>query len=197
MAGSYGVDGYILHTQMPVSKQASQRERSVGGQKKRWSDVVVSDLRRGDPLEDWRKITQNRGAWRCLLVEALVKINKQAKVREKERKDERNEGGKEMRHQSHYPGSVRKLVVLSFVSPRMAWSICAADSWMDGRNKGAVSSLWPKIQVTRIQNAQAVLSGLKPDVPTACTVLRQNAEEEVCVYYEYTRESCFLVNVVM
>ena len=66
-------------------------KRSVGGQKKRWNDVVVSDLKRGDLLEDWRKITQDRQAWRCLVAEALGKINKHTEVREKERKDERKQ----------------------------------------------------------------------------------------------------------
>ena len=46
--------------------------------------VCVRDL-----LEDWKKIAQDRGTWRCLVAEALGKINEQAKVREKERKDER------------------------------------------------------------------------------------------------------------
>ena len=55
----------------------------------KWNELVVSDLKKGDLLEDWRKIAQDRGAWRCLVEEALGEINKQAEVREKERKDER------------------------------------------------------------------------------------------------------------
>ena len=64
-------------------------KRSVGSQKKRWNDVVVSDFKRGELLEDWREIAQDRGAWRCLVTDAVEAINEQAEAKEKERKDER------------------------------------------------------------------------------------------------------------
>ena len=47
--------------------------RSVGGQKKRWSDMMMEDLKRCDLLEDWKETAQDRGAWRCFVMEALSK----------------------------------------------------------------------------------------------------------------------------
>ena len=63
-------------------------KRSIGGQTRRWNNVVVSDLKRGDLLEDWRETDQDRGAWRCLVVDAIANINEQAEGR----KGEGNEG---------------------------------------------------------------------------------------------------------
>ena len=63
--------------------------RSAGGQKKRWCDVLVSDLKWCDMWDDWRKIAKDRGAWRCLVREAASDFNDHKEAHEKERKDER------------------------------------------------------------------------------------------------------------
>ena len=63
--------------------------RSVGGQKKRWCDVLVSDLKWCDLWDNWRKIAQDRGAWRCLVMEAASDFNEHEEACEKEKKDER------------------------------------------------------------------------------------------------------------
>ena len=39
-------------------------KRSAGGQKRRWDDVLMGDLKRCDLLEDWKETVQDRGAWR-------------------------------------------------------------------------------------------------------------------------------------
>ena len=53
-----------------VSRPLSGK-RSVSGQKRRWNDVVVNDRKRGELLEDWEEIAQDRGPWRCLVEVAL------------------------------------------------------------------------------------------------------------------------------
>ena len=62
---------------------------SAGGQKRRWNDVLVGDLKSYDLLDDWRKIAQDRGAWICLVMGALMDINEHMEVLEEEKKDER------------------------------------------------------------------------------------------------------------
>ena len=37
-------------------------KRSVGGQKRRWNDVLMGDLKRYGLLEDWKETAQDRGA---------------------------------------------------------------------------------------------------------------------------------------
>ena len=43
---------------------------------------MVSDLKREDQLENWRETTQDRGAWRWLVEDAMADINAWAEVRE-------------------------------------------------------------------------------------------------------------------
>ena len=45
--------------------------RSVGVQKRRWYDVLASDFKWGDLWDVQCKIAQDRGAWRCLVMERL------------------------------------------------------------------------------------------------------------------------------
>ena len=63
--------------------------RSVGGQKRRWCDVLVSDFKWCDLWDDWWKIAQRRGAWRCLVMEVASNLNDHKEAHEKEKKDER------------------------------------------------------------------------------------------------------------
>ena len=37
--------------------------RAAGGQKYRWNDLVVKDLKRCGMDEDWRVVAQDRRAW--------------------------------------------------------------------------------------------------------------------------------------
>ena len=39
-------------------------KRSVGGQKRRWNEVVKDDLKKCDLLADWRDVASQREAWR-------------------------------------------------------------------------------------------------------------------------------------
>ena len=49
--------------------------RSVGGQKKRWCDMLVIDLKWCDLWDDLRKIAKDRGTWRCLVRETASDYN--------------------------------------------------------------------------------------------------------------------------
>ena len=44
-------------------------KRSIGGQKKRWSDMMMEGLKRCDLVENYRD------AWRCFVMEALSNVN--------------------------------------------------------------------------------------------------------------------------
>ena len=41
----------------------SQEKQSLGGQRRRWNDLVMSDLRKCDPLVYRREISRKRAAW--------------------------------------------------------------------------------------------------------------------------------------
>ena len=62
-------------------------------------DVVVSDIKRGDLLEDQGTIAQEEVIGGCLVVDALINFNEQADKIEKEKKDERK--GREEDDMSH------------------------------------------------------------------------------------------------
>ena len=49
--------------------------RSAGGQKLRWNDQVVRDLRSCDLNDDWRTIAQDRSEWRSKIRAATQKLN--------------------------------------------------------------------------------------------------------------------------
>ena len=51
-------------------------KNSVGGQTRRWNNLVLSDLKKCDLLPDWRDMTHERGAWRCLVKEASAELNR-------------------------------------------------------------------------------------------------------------------------
>ena len=80
------MEGCRLPKCLLMCKPAKGR-RSVGGQKKRWSDMMMEDLKRCDLLEDWKETAQDRGAWRCFVMEALSNVNERMEAQEKERKD--------------------------------------------------------------------------------------------------------------
>ena len=88
---------FVNPRMLPGCRPVIQR-RSAGGQKKRWCDVLVSDLKWCDLWDDWRKIVKDIGAWRCLVREAASDFNDHKETHEKERKDgrkkRREEGAK-------------------------------------------------------------------------------------------------------
>ena len=51
--------------------------------------MLVGNLKSCDLLDDWRKIAQDRGSWRCLVMDALMDLKEHMEVQEEERKDER------------------------------------------------------------------------------------------------------------
>ena len=64
-------------------------KRSVGGQKRRWNDLVLSDLKKIYLLPDSRDMAHERGAWRCLVKEASAELNRSLEEDELKKKDER------------------------------------------------------------------------------------------------------------
>ena len=57
-------------------------------EKKRRNDIMMEDLRRCDLLVDWKEIDQDKGAWRCLVMDALSNVNEYMDTQEKERKED-------------------------------------------------------------------------------------------------------------
>jgi hypothetical protein len=63
-------------------------KRSVGGQKRRWNEVVKDDLKKCDLLADWRDVASQREAWKGVVKIAANKLNQQLELSEKEKKDQ-------------------------------------------------------------------------------------------------------------
>ena len=61
---------------------------SVGGQKKRWNDLVLKDLRQCDLTDDWKSLALNRSGWRSIVQDASQDINTSREALETNRKDE-------------------------------------------------------------------------------------------------------------
>ena len=69
---------------------------SAGGQKCRWNDLVQRDLVKCGIEQDWRKLAQDRSAWRGVVEMHVDTINKETERKEDRKKDERKR-----RQQSH------------------------------------------------------------------------------------------------
>ena len=64
-------------------------QRSAGGQKRRWNDVVSSELKQCNLSGTWREQAQERDSWRNTIKHSVEVLNKQAEDTEKSRKDEK------------------------------------------------------------------------------------------------------------
>ena len=70
--------------------------RLVSVQKRRWNDLLISDMKKCDLPTDWRNMAHERGIWRGFVKEATKELNKILEEEEVKRKDElkmRREGG--------------------------------------------------------------------------------------------------------
>ena len=72
--------------------QPASGKRSVGGQRRRWTDLVRSDLQKCNMLVDWREVAQERAAWRGVVKMMRGKLNVQLEASEKEWKMRGEEG---------------------------------------------------------------------------------------------------------
>ena len=63
-------------------------KRSLGGQKRRWCDVVQDDLKSCHLLADWRQAASRREAWRGVVKLAADELNQGLEEAEKKRKDQ-------------------------------------------------------------------------------------------------------------
>ena len=63
-------------------------KRSIGGQKRRWNDVLRDDLKKCDLLTDWREVAGERKAWRRVVKLASEDLNHHLEASEKEKKDQ-------------------------------------------------------------------------------------------------------------
>ena len=60
-------------------------KHAVGGQKRRWNDNVMRDLKRCDLISDWHDFVQERGAWWGLVRIATTELNNTLYCREGEK----------------------------------------------------------------------------------------------------------------
>ena len=65
--------------------------RAAAGQKCRWNDLVVKDLRKCGVEEDWHDVALDRRAWRCVVREGAEELNKHNEHEEVKWKDERRQ----------------------------------------------------------------------------------------------------------
>ena len=63
--------------------------RSVGGQKCRWNDLLLRDLRKIGLGDDWKSKAMDRNEWKWIVRERVESVNKSKETREKKQKDER------------------------------------------------------------------------------------------------------------
>ena len=55
-------------------------KRSVGGQKRRWNEVVKDYLKKCDLLADWRDVASQREAWRWVVKMAANELSQQLEL---------------------------------------------------------------------------------------------------------------------
>ena len=75
-------------------------KRHSGGQKLRWNDLLLRDLRQCGMESDWRECAQQRSEWRCLVKHSVRDLNNQAEQEEKRRKDFRKRRREERQRQA-------------------------------------------------------------------------------------------------
>ena len=63
--------------------------KHAAAEKRCWNDVVFHDMKECDLLPDWCDWAKDRGAWRCLVGEALMEFNDTLEAAEEEKSDER------------------------------------------------------------------------------------------------------------
>ena len=66
-------------------------KRSLGGQKRRWCDVIQNDLQRCYLLTDWRQTASQREAWRGVVKLAADELNQELEDAEKKKKDQQKQ----------------------------------------------------------------------------------------------------------
>lgn len=64
-------------------------KRAAGGQRRRWNDVVATDLKQCNLSRTWRELAQERSSWRTTIQCSGERLNQQAEAHEKSRKDEK------------------------------------------------------------------------------------------------------------
>ena len=60
-----------------------------GGQKCRWNDLLLRDLRKIGLGDDWKSKAMDRNEWKWIVRERVESVNKSEETREKKQKDER------------------------------------------------------------------------------------------------------------
>ena len=66
-------------------------KHAVGGQKLRWVDVVMRDLKKCKLNQEWMHVAQDRDKWSCVAETAVTELNEEAEETEKMKKDKRKE----------------------------------------------------------------------------------------------------------
>ena len=94
-------------------------KRSAGGQKKRWNDLVLEDLRQCDLTDDWKSLALNRSGWRSMVRAASQDINTSREALEKDRKDELKRR-REARQTSSVPALLCSAVGCGFTASNYA-----------------------------------------------------------------------------
>ena len=75
-----------LQKKLMVSKIA-EGSRSQGGQKKRWHDLIYTDLKKLNIIDTWKAEAGNRNDWRKNIKSLSQKINEEAERNEQSKKD--------------------------------------------------------------------------------------------------------------
>ena len=128
-----------LPKRLLVCKPVSGKS-SAGGQKRRWNDVLMEDLKRCDlhVLEEWKETPEDRGAWSCLMVEALTDLNDHMK-KTREGKEGCQEEKERERCAIRVPLALKyKAAGCGFVGQAEPY---VAETWEDGQGDREMSLL--------------------------------------------------------
>ena len=60
----------------------------MGGQKRRWNDVILGDLKKCELYSNWCVLAQDRSTWRGRVNTAVEDVNEEMEAAERNKKDE-------------------------------------------------------------------------------------------------------------
>ena len=88
MIGSCGKDEGVVYSPKCLFVSKLVRSKcSVGGQKRRWNDVLGCDLKKCEVYSNWRDQAQDRSTWRGWINAAAEVANEELEAKEQSKKN--------------------------------------------------------------------------------------------------------------
>ena len=87
MAWALGKNGKFKAPKEIMVSKIAEGLRSQGGQKKRWHDLIYTDLKKLNIIDTWKTEARNRNDWRKNIKSLSQKTNEEAERNEQSKKD--------------------------------------------------------------------------------------------------------------